>query len=180
MSIRYKGNIITSASGTAGGVPIGTIVMWSGAEGTIPTGWHICDGTNGTPDLRGRFVLGVGESSATGHTNHALGSVGGEEKHTLTQSELPNHAHTQKMASTISASGNSSHIWGDNNDTSGKSSGYAIFPGSMKSTYGDNVKTGTFGNSIPHNIMPPYYTLYYIMKIAPDSTTAATMDIVND
>lgn len=43
----------------SGGIPIGTIVMWSGAIGSIPTGWHLCDGLDGTPDLRGSFVYGA-------------------------------------------------------------------------------------------------------------------------
>lgn len=47
-------------------VPRGTIVLWSGS--TIPTGWHLCDGTNGTPDLRDRFVYGAGGSFSIGNT----------------------------------------------------------------------------------------------------------------
>ena len=46
------------------GVPSGGIIMWSGD--TIPEGWKLCDGTEGTPDLRDRFVLGAGGSYATG------------------------------------------------------------------------------------------------------------------
>jgi hypothetical protein len=40
------------------GVPVGVIVMWSGLLSAIPGGWHLCDGTGGTPDLRGKFVKG--------------------------------------------------------------------------------------------------------------------------
>ena len=45
---------------TESGVPVGTIVMWSGSVATIPTGWALCNGANGTPDLQGKFVLGAG------------------------------------------------------------------------------------------------------------------------
>lgn len=178
MSIRYKGNIITSAGGTAGGVPIGTIVMWSGAEGTIPTGWHICDGTNGTPDLRGRFVLGVGESSATGHTNHPLGSVGGEEKHTMTTDEIASHNHDISIGD-VNDSSSKRFVY--NQKASGtKYSGYALNDNLLTTVAAKQIFTFSVGSAAPFNEMPPYYTLYYIMKIAPDSTTAATMDIVND
>jgi hypothetical protein len=43
-------------------IPAGTIVAWSG-QGAPPSGWAICDGTNGTPDLRNRFLMGAGQSS---------------------------------------------------------------------------------------------------------------------
>lgn len=40
-------------------LPYGSIMMWYGISSTVPTGWHICDGTNGTPDLRDRFIVGA-------------------------------------------------------------------------------------------------------------------------
>jgi hypothetical protein len=69
-----------------GSVPIGGIVMWSGA--VAPTNWRICDGTNGTPDLRGKFIIGVSST-------HALATAGGSEDavvvaHTHTATSTPN------------------------------------------------------------------------------------------
>ena len=61
---------IVSSGGTGGGgsggasVPSGSILMWSGTIATIPTGFQICDGTNGTPDLRDKFVVGARQDSA--------------------------------------------------------------------------------------------------------------------
>ena len=49
-------------------VPSGGIIMWSGSIGSIPSGYYICDGTNGTPDLRDRFVVGAGNTYAVGNT----------------------------------------------------------------------------------------------------------------
>lgn len=41
--------------------PIGTIVMWSGSINQLPSGWALCDGQNGTPDLRNKFIVGAGD-----------------------------------------------------------------------------------------------------------------------
>ena len=56
----------TSASTTP--IPAGSIIMWSGSIGAIPTGYYLCDGQNGTPDLRDRFVVGAGNTYAVGNT----------------------------------------------------------------------------------------------------------------
>jgi len=44
-------------------VPVHTIIAWFQNSGPIPNGWAICDGSNGTPDLRGKFLQGVGSVS---------------------------------------------------------------------------------------------------------------------
>ena len=49
-------------------VPSGFIGMWSGSANTIPTGWALCDGANGTPNLTDRFVLGAGKAYQPGAT----------------------------------------------------------------------------------------------------------------
>lgn len=123
----------------ASGVPSGFIGMWSGT--TIPDGWALCDGENGTPDLRGRFVLGSSES-------HVLGSTGGSEEVTLTIEQMPSHGHY--IAGMISGSYLTSNT-----------GNYAVFP------YNKTAKNGTqdTGGNQPHSNMPPYYTLAYIMKL---------------
>lgn len=78
--------IPSEVGGSSSGVPVGTIVIWNGTADNIPSGWALCDGENGTPDLRDRFVLGAG-------AEHAVGSTGGEETHTLTKEEMPAHGH---------------------------------------------------------------------------------------
>ena len=76
-------------------IPIGGIIMWSGAGVTLPSNWKLCDGTtyNGitTPDLRGRFVLSSGQGS--GLTNRTTGQTGGAETVTLTEAQMPSHSH---------------------------------------------------------------------------------------
>ena len=76
-------------------VPVGGIIMWSGtiAEAEALTNWAICDGQNGTPDLRDKFVLGVG-SSTPGHTSTAsVDDTGGSNSITLTEGQMPSHNH---------------------------------------------------------------------------------------
>ena len=70
------------------GVPSGIIAMWHGTIANIPSGWVICDGNNGTPNLLGKFVEGV----ATAGTDP--GATGGEATHTLTIAEMPAHTHS--------------------------------------------------------------------------------------
>ena len=79
-------------------VPPGVIVMWSGAINDIPVGWALCDGSNGTPDLRDRFIVGAGGS-------YNVGNTGGMKEVTLTTSQLPTHNH----AVSIGSSGGHSH-----------------------------------------------------------------------
>lgn len=69
-------------------MPSGLICMWSGTE--IPEGWFLCDGTNGTPDLRNRFIVGAGSS-------YTVGSKGGNRTNILTASQLPAHTHKVKV-----------------------------------------------------------------------------------
>lgn len=121
-------------------VPSGTILIWSGATNQIPSGYTLCDGTKGTPDLRGRFVLGSSSS-------YAVGAKGGEATHTLTYSEMPSHSHSLTVA------------------TFNSLSGYPLCPNSPA---GENLKTystASAGSGAAHNNMPPYYALCYIMKL---------------
>lgn len=127
----------------ADGIPAGGIIIWSGAANAVPDGWALCDGTNSTPDLRGRFVLG--ESSS-----HAMGSTGGSETVTLTVNQMPSHNHLLGLVKNGAATGS-----------------YDYPPATSSNLSVDNVRsaiTQTGGNQ-SHPNMPPYYTLCYIMKL---------------
>jgi len=63
-----------------------SIVMWSGTIANIPIGWHLCDGTSGTPNLVDRFIVGAGSM-------YEVGATGGEATHILTVAELAQHTH---------------------------------------------------------------------------------------
>lgn len=167
-------NSLSEKSGGGGQLIKGIIMAFSGTfdsngypvnpdTNAGDTGWHICDGTNGTPDLRGRFILGVSDS-------HAVGSTGGEENHTLTAAEMPAHKHT----GTTSTNGAHSHsipkIYYRRDE--GEARIDLVYSGRTNelntSTDGNHNHTFTSDNTgggAAHNNMPPYYALSYIMKV---------------
>ena len=68
-------------------IPAGIIVLWFGSIGTIPAGWILCDGNNGTPNLKNKFVVGAGDTYAVdetgGNINHNHGFIGNGHTHDL-------------------------------------------------------------------------------------------------
>lgn len=83
---------LTDDKGVTGGViPVGGIILWSGAVSAVPSGWNICDGTNGTPDLTGRFVV---HADADSGGTYDVGDTGGSDTVTLLEANLPSHTHT--------------------------------------------------------------------------------------
>lgn len=90
--------------------PIGTIKVF-GPSGTIPSGWQLCDGTNSTPDLRDRFIVGAGSTYSAGNT-------GGANTVTLSSSEIPSHLHGVSIVTTVEGQ---DHTHGININTGGQS-----------------------------------------------------------
>lgn len=125
-------------------IPMGAIIVWNGSKDVIPEGWNLCDGSNGTPDLRDKFVLGAGQI-------YSAGVIGGETKHTLTVEEMPAHFHyVMEYAGPSGVTGATAfnnHIASATNDASSNG-------------------TSIVGSNQAHNNMPPYYALAYIMRVA--------------
>ncbi len=145
--LELNGDPVVTQSAIAGlsGVPSGVIVMWSGATTDIPAGWVLCNGDNGTPDLRDRFVVGAGNT-------YSVGAKGGEATHTLTVAEMPRHTHGVPTNSTTNGS---------------YTTGYSVGAPNTKLAAGSRVElvnTASQGTTSSHNNMPPYYALCYIMK----------------
>ena len=155
MAPRQKLTSVAFALKAENGVPVGGIIMWSGAITDIPTGWAICNGQNGTPDLRGRFVLGAGQG--TGLTPRTAGEAGGYETHMLSENEMPKHSHSFSFVNNGFPDN-----WG-RRDTTFQNGHFIVRPDSWgnPATYSTTEK----GSSVAHNNMPPYYVLAYIMRI---------------
>jgi len=101
-------------------VPPGIITLWSGS--TTPTGWALCNGSNGTPDLRDRFVVGAGSS-------YDVGDTGGNDNVSLSEANLPSHSHGDGSLATNTTGGHY-HSWSDISS----SSGYHSHSGSTNTT----------------------------------------------
>lgn len=172
-------------------VPQGIIVLWSGVS--APSGWSLCDGTNGTPDLRNRFVVAAGTSYPLGTTGGSLTSTAAGS-HTHTEAAAGSHSHTGLTGDTtlsVDQMPAHSHTWSglstseDNNYTAGTTrylkEGSTVNSGSFSETTnsvgGGQAHSHTIGtdgshthtiNSTgdhTHSVTPPYYALAYIMKL---------------
>ena len=160
--------------------PKGSILLWSGHCNDIPNGWALCDGQNGRPDLRGRFVLGASEyyDQASGIYKRKIDigevipyvnpdvahSTGGccNNDITLDVSNIPAHRHYLSIKTSIDtpankdgfpdkAEHNNGVYWRGQSSETKSITGYTDYSGQGKSF------------SVP--VTPPFYALCYIIKI---------------
>ncbi|WP_019572160.1 MULTISPECIES: phage tail fiber protein [unclassified Thioalkalivibrio] len=156
-------------------VPGGAMVMWPHAVSLIPAGWVLCDGTNGTPDMRGLFPVGAGGGyslGATGGANtksHSHGDNFSVDNHTLNNSRIPSHRHqgghvlsTSDLAGYGTTSGTSRPR--HTGSTSGSRNSY---PWSNYTGNGDAHAHGLSGSvsSATIDVRPPYRAIHFIMKL---------------
>ena len=141
------------ASTTA--IPSGIITMWSGSIVAIPAGWYLCNGFNGTPDLRDRFVVGAGTTYNIGDTGGTKDAVVVSHSHTATVTD-PGHAHTGTIVGSV--------VGGSGGLEEGASSPNYQFASIATNTTGITVANTTVGVSGTNANLPPYYALAYIMK----------------
>jgi len=179
---RANGSQEGLATGVSFALPRGFIGMWSGSLAAIPDGWAICDGTNGTPDLKDKFIV------ATGATYTAIGATGGQNSVTLAEANIPEHDHSVTASGTLpnhvhNASGSVAIYDPALNLTGGAVSStgpYAYMaPGGSKDvsvsvgnptskpTVPVTVTESTYGAATPTAIdnRPAYYALAFIMKL---------------
>jgi microcystin-dependent protein len=168
--------------GTAIGIPRGVITMWSGLTTNVPAGWVLCNGSNGTPDLRDKFIVGAGSSYNTQ-------SQGGNATTVLGVEHMPSHNHGGG-GTTSGTSNDHSHGVNDPSHSHsytafggqphGSPDGYSPAFNSFGSTTGgattgisiagqnaDHTHTVTVnaeGGGQAFNNLPPYFALAYIMK----------------
>jgi|TARA_R110000824_G_scaffold297205_1_gene485425 hypothetical protein len=137
----------------AASFPTGGIIIWSGAEAAIPTGWILCNGSGGSPDLRDRFIVGAGTTYAVGGTGGSANSVAVNHTHTGSVTD-PGHAHDILYQSTVAGGSYGS-------STTGTSSGTTTDSNTTGISITVNPLTGEDGTN---RNLPPYYALCYIYK----------------
>ena len=146
------------ATAVAAAIPSGGIIIWSGSASAIPTGWVLCNGSNSTPDLRDKFVIGAGSSYAVGATGGSANAITVAHTHTATSTVTdPGHAHTYLKNSQGQYVGTgvlNTDVWNNQPATSSTASTGI----SVATTVASAGASGTDAN------LPPYYALCYIMK----------------
>lgn len=171
-----------SVESTSSSVPQGSIIPWYGSSENIPNGFALCDGKNGTPDLRDRFLVGAGNA-------YKSGDIGGENRHALTIDELPAHNHDAQNAigyfrsrsNTFYATWNSTYVNLSKSKTLGSAAASGVFSvvesGLRSEGNADSNNTEFIvkfdgskmvksqGLNYSHENRPPYYALCFIMKL---------------
>lgn len=168
-------------------LPYGTILMWSGTVASIPVGWNLCDGTNGTPDLRAKFIIGANTDTGGVATTNITGistSTGGSKDATLVSHNHstgdPGDFITASVDSLTQGGGGSvfTNATGDFS-LSGTTPTAALSynPGgglqpTLNLSAGSHTHTvSTEGASATNANLPPFFALAYIMKITDQNDT---------
>jgi hypothetical protein len=153
--------IATTAFALANGIPSGGIIMWSGSIASIPSGWLLCNGSSGTPDLRDRFVVGAGSTYAVAATGGSANAIVVSHTHTASTAITdPGHVHGPGAGTSFQATPNNGQIGRtDANQASTSTTTASAVTGiTAATTINSAGSSGTNAN------LPPYYALAYIMK----------------
>ena len=155
-------------------------MAWSGSQASIPSGWVLCNGSNSTPDLRNRFIVGSGTGAS-----YSPGDTGGSDSVSLTTAQMPSHTHSDgtlaasqisltgditKISECYNVAGNATGVFSKKNTGNSPVTGSASnsptagvdFDGSHSHPVSGNTGSNGSGNS--HENRPPYYALCWIMK----------------
>ena len=173
ISLKYENNKISAkvngVEKEIGGVPVGTVLSWYGKLADISEGFALCDGTNGTPDLRDRFVVGAGGE-------YALGATGGEKEVKLEATQIGSHYHAVGSYNFGSNNGNFFGFFSKREFNLPEGGGWIGWNGSNYGGYYSAATNPVMAQQItslavataaqkPHENRPPYYALWYIMKV---------------
>jgi hypothetical protein len=136
--------------------PAGGIIMWSGSVASIPSGWALCNGSNGTPDLRNRFIVGAGSTYAVDATGGSADAIVVSHTHTATSVVTdPGHVHNSGETIGVASGGVSARgITSGGNATGSSTTGITVAT--------TNASTGSSGTNAN---LPPYYALCFIQKL---------------
>ena len=166
--------IATASSFVGNGtIPIGGIIMWSGADNAVPSNFALCDGSNGTPNLVDRFIVGRGSA-------YAQGATGGSADATLVSHSHTINDHTHGFSGSGSQVHSHTQTGGGTNDDGGPNAPGGNSGGNMSNINNATVTisisgntgnpsdkgTDTQGSSGTNKNLPPYYAIAYIMRIS--------------
>ncbi len=144
----------------------GMIMLWSGSSATIPSGWVLCDGTNSTPDLRNRFVVGATSTYAVGATGGSADAIVVSHTHTATTASTSLTGEITSQYANGSNNGGTSGVFSQSNynvdgDGGESRAGRTIY---FDGTHSHTTTISSTGSSGTNANLPPYYALCYIMK----------------
>ena len=125
----------------------GMVTMWAGAIGSIPTGWQLCNGSSGSPDMRDRFVIGAGNT-------YSIDNTGGDTTKDISHT----HGDGSYAVSGNTGSGGDTRINNDGSDN------YCSHVNHTHTFSASVTGTSASGGSSSQDIMPPYYALAFIYK----------------
>lgn len=162
----------TFGSNASGTIPIGGIIMWSGSVASVPTGWSICNGANGTPNLQDKFVVGAGSGYAVAATGGSANATLVSHTHTASTDSAGTHAHKVLVAQ--NSSSNTNRIDNDANGFAGEGGDdiYILNNNNERGqqmiesagSHSHTVTVSTEGSSATNANLPPYYALAFIMR----------------
>ena len=160
--------LATCAFVLANAVPSGIISMWSGTIATIPSGWYLCNGSNGTPDLREKFIVGASSDNLSIAKTNITGSLTqtGGTKDAIVVS------HTHTATSSVTDAGHYHNLTNVAGGTSGLGGTSTTTPGNQSIGHTDTATTGisvstsiaSAGSDGTNQNLPPYFALAFIMK----------------
>lgn len=148
-------------------MPSGGIIMWSGSIASIPSGWLLCDGSSGTPDLRTRMILGAGSTYGVGSTGGSADAIVVSHSHSITSQTTSGQSvpHVHAMDTFVginAASGGTGYV---GNDGGGGQTGDTFTKNNnVDHTHTLSGNTDSAGASGTNANLPPYYALAFIMK----------------
>lgn len=168
-AVGTNGNVLTSTGSAWASTALpatftaGMIMLWSGSIASIPSGWALCNGSNGTPDLRDRFVVGAGSTYAVNGTGGSADAIVVSHSHTASSSVSdPGHTHSVPEGGYKSPAGENlrySDTAGGTNSRAAQTTGSSTTGVTVSTTVASAGTSGTNAN------LPPYYALAYIMKL---------------
>ncbi|NEP11798.1 MAG: hypothetical protein F6K14_16620 [Symploca sp. SIO2C1] len=139
-----------------GAVFTGMILMWSGSVNDIPDGWELCNGSNLTPDLTDKFIVGAGG-------DYSVSETGGSDTVTLSTNEMPSHNHTIYDPGHIHSFSRREYELSSNSDDTRV--GGSLLEDANTEKAITNIIIESTGEGLPHENRPPYYALCFIMKV---------------